>query len=335
MEVGAACHVDGRRRAVVRFMGKTSFADGEWVGVELARRGSGRNDGSVQGVRYFDCAVNTGLFVRPGRITVDESTAASSKIQSVARARQGRKNYRNQQAVKSWNVIENADEQDHLYQTNRAMTGVDNHLRRNHGGGRQQGAESASGGLGEQPLVNDPSYKGPHITFPVTRLQALEVLAHFKRHPDEPLHTVYAEIVLSSFRDLMRREVPTAVVHVPIPENGKVRLVGDTHGQFQDFLFILMRHGLPSSSNVYMVNGDIADRGPHAAEIFLILCIFKLADPGSVFINRGNHENAEMNRRDVTYGGGFYHEVRRKFGGRMFHRFQECFNTLSLATVIG
>ncbi|OBA24448.1 hypothetical protein METBIDRAFT_10587 [Metschnikowia bicuspidata var. bicuspidata NRRL YB-4993] len=49
----------------VRYVGATQFAPGEWVGVELDHP-RGRNDGAVQGVRYFDCqkAGNYGVFVR-------------------------------------------------------------------------------------------------------------------------------------------------------------------------------------------------------------------------------------------------------------------------------
>jgi len=52
---------------VVRFLGITQFADGEWVGVELDR-GVGRNDGSVRGVSYFTCAPRHGVFCRASRI---------------------------------------------------------------------------------------------------------------------------------------------------------------------------------------------------------------------------------------------------------------------------
>ncbi|KAK3371555.1 dynein associated protein-domain-containing protein [Lasiosphaeria ovina] len=59
---------DGRN-ATIRFVGITAFAAGEWVGVELDD-GSGKNDGSVQGDRYFDCPMGYGMFVRPSTITV-------------------------------------------------------------------------------------------------------------------------------------------------------------------------------------------------------------------------------------------------------------------------
>lgn len=50
---------------VVRFYGPTQFAPGYWVGVELDSS-RGRNNGSVQGVKYFDCDKpgNVGVFIR-------------------------------------------------------------------------------------------------------------------------------------------------------------------------------------------------------------------------------------------------------------------------------
>ena len=46
-----------------RFVGAVPFSDGIWVGLELGDA-SGRNDGSVQGRRYFSCKPRHGLFVR-------------------------------------------------------------------------------------------------------------------------------------------------------------------------------------------------------------------------------------------------------------------------------
>lgn len=50
-------------------MGPTDFGEGTWLGVEL-RKPKGKNDGSVQGKRYFTCPPNCGLIVKPSRVTL-------------------------------------------------------------------------------------------------------------------------------------------------------------------------------------------------------------------------------------------------------------------------
>lgn len=63
-QVGDTVYVTGTDKAgVVRFFGTVHFASGVWVGLELGDA-SGRNDGSVQGQKYFDCKPMFGLFVR-------------------------------------------------------------------------------------------------------------------------------------------------------------------------------------------------------------------------------------------------------------------------------
>ncbi|RKO98114.1 hypothetical protein CAUPRSCDRAFT_2054, partial [Caulochytrium protostelioides] len=47
----------------VRYVGETEFAPGIWVGLDLDEA-SGKNDGSVQGFRYFDARPSHGLFIR-------------------------------------------------------------------------------------------------------------------------------------------------------------------------------------------------------------------------------------------------------------------------------
>lgn len=49
--------------AAVRFVGTTSFAPGEWIGLEFDGP-EGKNDGSVAGRRYFACDPGHGMFVR-------------------------------------------------------------------------------------------------------------------------------------------------------------------------------------------------------------------------------------------------------------------------------
>ena len=56
---------------IVRFIGKTTFASGFWVGIELTR-GSGKNNGSVNDVQYFKCSADRGIFLRPSQVVVDQ-----------------------------------------------------------------------------------------------------------------------------------------------------------------------------------------------------------------------------------------------------------------------
>lgn len=64
------------QRGTVRFVGETDFAEGVWIGLELERP-VGRNDGSVQGVRYFSCQPEHGLFCPPSHVTTAPATAAA------------------------------------------------------------------------------------------------------------------------------------------------------------------------------------------------------------------------------------------------------------------
>ena len=63
-EIGQTVELQDGRIATIRFLGDTHFAAGDWIGVELEDN-SGKNDGAVQGQRYFDCQPGFGMFVRP------------------------------------------------------------------------------------------------------------------------------------------------------------------------------------------------------------------------------------------------------------------------------
>jgi len=58
----------GSKVGTVRYIGYTEFAPGEWVGVELDDP-RGKNDGSVEGKRYFQCRPNFGLFAPISKIS--------------------------------------------------------------------------------------------------------------------------------------------------------------------------------------------------------------------------------------------------------------------------
>jgi len=65
------------RRGRVAYVGETQFADGIWVGVVFDGP-AGKNDGSVNGVRYFTCAPNHGSFLRPDKLYLLEEEEAAA-----------------------------------------------------------------------------------------------------------------------------------------------------------------------------------------------------------------------------------------------------------------
>ncbi|XP_010736524.2 CAP-Gly domain-containing linker protein 4 isoform X2 [Larimichthys crocea] len=67
LRLGERVLVVGQRTGVVQFYGKTSFAPGLWLGIKLDKP-SGKNDGSVGGVRYFSCPPKHGVFAPPSRV---------------------------------------------------------------------------------------------------------------------------------------------------------------------------------------------------------------------------------------------------------------------------
>jgi len=72
LEVGdrviVASSMAGTKTGTLRYLGPTDFAKGEWAGVELDAA-IGKNDGSVDGKRYFQCEANFGLFAPIHKVT--------------------------------------------------------------------------------------------------------------------------------------------------------------------------------------------------------------------------------------------------------------------------
>ncbi|KAL8772437.1 MAG: hypothetical protein Q9209_002388 [Squamulea sp. 1 TL-2023] len=95
--IGQTVELQDGQSAIVGFVGQTHFAPGGWVGVVLDAA-TGKNDGSVQGQRYFDCSPGHGMFIRPtalkildqptpkanGRILLKANEEGATKRQSVA-----------------------------------------------------------------------------------------------------------------------------------------------------------------------------------------------------------------------------------------------------------
>ncbi|XP_072099438.1 CAP-Gly domain-containing linker protein 2 isoform X1 [Mobula birostris] len=71
--IGDRIWVNGVKPGIIQFLGETQFAPGKWAGVVLDEP-VGKNDGSVGGVRYFECEPLQGIFTRPSKLALHPST---------------------------------------------------------------------------------------------------------------------------------------------------------------------------------------------------------------------------------------------------------------------
>ncbi|CAH1122737.1 unnamed protein product [Ceutorhynchus assimilis] len=70
----------GSKVGTVRYMGLTQFAKGEWIGVELDEP-RGKNDGSVNGIRYFECQPGFGIFSPISKVSKSPSNVKPNHCQ--------------------------------------------------------------------------------------------------------------------------------------------------------------------------------------------------------------------------------------------------------------
>lgn len=75
IKVGSRCSVQlsnqPEKRGVVSYVGETKFRPGYWIGITYDEP-VGKNDGSVEGVRYFTCMEKYGGFVRPQDVYIGD-----------------------------------------------------------------------------------------------------------------------------------------------------------------------------------------------------------------------------------------------------------------------
>lgn len=76
IEVGCVVSYAIGKSGIVRFVGETEFAQGEWVGIELDRP-DGKNNGELNGKVYFTCSPNHGLFCKKAQVCVAVSTCVA------------------------------------------------------------------------------------------------------------------------------------------------------------------------------------------------------------------------------------------------------------------
>ena len=83
--IGQTVELQDGRIASVHFIGETNFATGDWIGVVLDDA-TGKNDGTVQGQRYFECLPGHGMFVRPVVATVVDHPVPKASTKAIGKA---------------------------------------------------------------------------------------------------------------------------------------------------------------------------------------------------------------------------------------------------------
>ena len=142
----------------------------------------------------------------------------------------------------------------------------------------------------------------------------------------------YVLIILAEYLQVLK-QVGVNYISTVIPKC--FTIVGDLHGQLRDLVEIFRINGAPSRDNPYLFNGDLVDRGEFSLEVAIMLIGLAVAEPHSVFINRGNHEDYM-----VCQHYGFIDEIFDKYGTSKKHgkaivnMFAEVFKFLPVASVI-
>ena len=273
-----------------------------------------------------------------------EEQAAATAIAKTFRGRQARLSVGLELRSRAFDEIEQRDEGEFLRQSRAASSaragsaeemGMQGSGRADAQLQRTRTADEWARAADRPPQVPRPGYGGPKPDWPLTEDGVREMIDGF-RSEKEPLWLSMVTAILATVKKRLEEGYNGAVIDIPRPERGgKLVVVGDTHGQLQDFLWILSRQGMPSprSKTVYVINGDVADRGEKATEIFLIIFALKLVYPDHIHFTRGNHETISMNSH---YGStGFKAEVCRKYNGRTFQLFQEIFDLWPVMAVLG
>lgn len=169
---------------------------------------------------------------------------------------------------------------------------------------------------------------------PKKRVDPVDLMYRWARNSGDTAIPQDALLGLLEAARALLEEGAAPLLDLKVPEEGKMVVVGDTHGQLLDVLHIFHTQGYPSESCTYVFNGDVADRGPQAVEILILILAFKLRFPNNVHLLRGNHENRGINERPRDYGGGFLQECLEKYGEPVYEMFQGIFATLPLFAVL-
>ncbi|XP_064481999.1 serine/threonine-protein phosphatase with EF-hands 2-like isoform X2 [Ornithodoros turicata] len=172
------------------------------------------------------------------------------------------------------------------------------------------------------------AYQGPRLQLPLTAAQVDELIQGFKER--RTLHVKYVLMILHEARRYLQLQPNISAASTAFSK--QITVVGDLHGKLDDLLTVFYKNGLPSRDNPYVFNGDFVDRGIHSIEVLLLLLSCMLVWQGAVFLNRGNHEDFNVNLRY-----GFLKEIMFKYtkqAAKIVQLTEELYSWLPIATLI-
>ncbi|KAH7149895.1 putative Serine/threonine-protein phosphatase PP1 [Dactylonectria estremocensis] len=108
-----------------------------------------------------------------------------------------------------------------------------------------------------------------------------------------------------------------------------LKVCGDIYGQYYQLLRMFESCGFPPKAN-YLFLGNYVGKGRQSIETMCLLLAYKIKYPENFFLLRGNHESSFVNKED-----GFYAECALRFDPKVCDYFNDCFNCMPVASVIG
>ncbi|KRZ94206.1 Serine/threonine-protein phosphatase PP1 isozyme 9 [Trichinella sp. T8] len=139
---------------------------------------------------------------------------------------------------------------------------------------------------------------------------------------NKPIQISDVEKILHDALEIFKSEKSLIDIQPPLI------ICGDIHGQFQD-LVRLFNHGGWVPQSRYLFLGDYVDRGPNSVETICMMLLLKIRHPNDLFLLRGNHETARINR---SYG--FYDDCVALYNADIWRLFQSVFDYMPIAALV-